>query len=153
MQDLIFTILDSRTSTSLHLPRTFPVLFEPRTHLLYPNSASSLLTITQLVAQIYTHSFISTHVFFTASPSSNDPISQLTHALKSPIHHANFQPYPGILLWVLLVGATTAEKRPERDFTHFLARTGLGMSVCGWFEEAREAMMRFRGVRRKLVEW
>lgn len=68
-------------------------------------------------------------------------------ALQFTRNDTIFALYPGIFVWILLVGAVAAEGRVERGFlVVFLARVGTG-SEYGWWDGMRETVERFQRVR------
>lgn len=82
-----------------------------------------------------------------SSSQNQRSLECLVQSLQFPTHDATFTQYPGILIWILLVGAVAAEGRPERGFlVMFLSRTGVG-SEYGWWDEMREMFETFRRVR------
>jgi hypothetical protein len=86
------------------------------------------------------------HIPF-ASQLNHQALEALVQSLQFPTHDATFAQYPGVLVWILLVGAAAAEGREERGFlVMFLARVGTG-SGYSWWNEMRETVERFRAVR------
>jgi len=136
-----------------------PFLTEPRT-----NYASPLLTLPlvsncthrthpHILATLHSAGAIYEHVLSDSdlaadfpSPANTPTFQQLYVAFGKCSHDEFWERYPGVLLWVILVGTATARGKEEAAFWMFyLSRTGAYSSVEGQLA-GTEAIRRFLDV-------
>ena len=93
-------------------------------------------------ALIYERAVTLPHVPFN-SPTNYSDLSSLYESLNTSAPDPFWLRYPGILLWVLLVGCAVSVKREERSyFMMFLAKVGIFTEQRWWFE-SQSAILRF----------
>ncbi|KAH7417683.1 hypothetical protein BKA64DRAFT_305843 [Cadophora sp. MPI-SDFR-AT-0126] len=93
-------------------------------------------------ALIYERAVTSPHLPFN-SPSNYSDLSSLYESLNISVSDPFWLRYPGILLWVLLVGCAVSVKRGERSyFMMFIAKVGIFTEHRWWFE-SQGAISRF----------
>jgi hypothetical protein len=74
-----------------------------------------------------------------SSPANHETVTILAEELESPMNDEIWLQYPGIPLWILLVGAAVSEGREEGPFfVHFLVKVDI-QSRWGWWEELNGA--------------
>lgn len=93
-------------------------------------------------ALIYERAVSSTHVPF-KSPINHSDLRSLYESLNISAVDSFWLQYPGILLWVLLVGCAVSVEREERSyFMMFLAKMGIFTEQRWWFK-TQSAILRF----------
>ncbi|KAL2074994.1 hypothetical protein VTL71DRAFT_8774 [Oculimacula yallundae] len=101
-------------------------------------------------AMIYERAVTPPYTHFN-SPTNFADLSFLYTSLNTSAGNPFWIQYPGILLWVLLVGCATSVKREERSyFMMFLAKVGIFSDERSW-NETQTAVLRFvnvQGLRR-----
>jgi hypothetical protein len=105
---------------------------------------------TLLAASIIYHRALSIPPTPFSDPANLPFLQILFNSLNASAPDPFWLQYPGILLWVLLVGCASAVKRSERSyFMMFLAKVGIFTKPRCWFE-TQSAILRFIHVQQRL---
>jgi hypothetical protein len=138
MQDLTI-LVTNRASTAFLDPPTEDLLSIPITH----KDPLSLLTMIHLTATIYTRAPRTPPVPFSAD-LNRWAVERLCHGLESTANDGTWGRFPGILIWILLVGSAATERgiAEHSYFVSMLMRVALGASH-GWWDELSGAMKTF----------
>jgi hypothetical protein len=78
-------------------------------------SAPSVLNVIRLTSSIYSAALTTPPIPFT-SPLNRALAEDLCRAIESPINDYTWDQFPGILIWILLVGSAAAANMPEHSF-------------------------------------
>ncbi|PVH82312.1 hypothetical protein DL98DRAFT_514068 [Cadophora sp. DSE1049] len=98
-------------------------------------------------ALVYERAVTYPHLPFN-SPINYSDLSHLYESLNTSAPDPFWLRYPGLLLWVLLVGCAVSVKREERSyFMMFLAKVGIFTEQRWWFE-SQSAILKFIEVQR-----
>jgi hypothetical protein len=118
-----------------------------------PNSSrhTSSSTISQMIyaaSTIYSGVFRIPSIPF-ASPHNTKAVETMSRCLEDTRNDETWTEFPGILLWIILVGLAAAVHQPQCSFFAMFAFR-IGTSAAWWGpREAREAIMTFLDIKRK----
>jgi hypothetical protein len=108
----------------------------------------SVLNVIRLTSSIYSAALTTPPIPFT-SPLNRSLAEDLCRAIESPINDDTWDQFPGILVWILLVGSAAAANMPEHSFfVSMLTKVGLG-AAFGWWNEMSEAMRAFLEIKQR----
>jgi len=108
---------------------------------------SALFSIVQSTAFIYRAAFL-TPPRPISSPLNHQHVASIVRSLSSPDGDETWVRYPGILLWIILVGTVAANNHPERSFfIHFYGKI-ISVARWHWWEEVIGAFQSFFPIRR-----
>jgi hypothetical protein len=119
-------------------------------HTLEPELAEKTVFDVLLAASIIYHRALSTPPTTFSAPANVSCLQNLFKYINVSAPDQFWLRYPGILLWVLLVGCAAAVKRSERSyFMMFLAKVGIFTELRCWFE-TESAILKFIAVQQRL---
>jgi hypothetical protein len=115
--------------------------YQPNTTL--RQDTSTLFRIIQQTSDIYLGALQTPPIPFSSSVNRNSTIA-LCQAVESPVNDDVWDRFPGVFIWVLLVGSAAAEvgSTEYNYFACLLIKVALGASY-GWLDALTEAVKTF----------